>query len=445
MMKSLVTTLSGLGILLSLSIPARAEDWPQWLGPNRDSNWTETGIVESFPAEGPRVLWRIPVAGGYAGPAVSNGRVYVTDFQTDADIASLNDPGKRPELKGVERVLCRDAKTGLEIWTKSYDCTYAISYPAGPRCTPTVHDGKVYALGAEGNLFCLDAGKGLELWSRDFKRDFNAKTPIWGFCGHPLVDGKKLICMVGGDKGVVYALNKDSGEILWTALEASEPGYSPPTIIEAGGKRQLIIWHSESINGLDPETGSVYWSVPLKPQYGMAIMAPRKSGDFLFAGGIGFVSLALKLSADKPAATEVWRGTPKTSVCPVNMTPYLEDGIIYGVDQPGQFRAVRLETGERLWETFRPVTGMDTGRPLNSGTAFLVKNGDRFLLLGETGHLIIARLSPGRYEEISRSKILEPTGSAFGRHVLWSHPAFANKCVYARNDKELICVSLAAE
>lgn len=444
-MKKVLSALSGAGIVVCFALAAQAEDWPQWLGPNRDSNWTETGILDKFPAEGPKVLWRVPIAGGYAGPAVADGRVYVTDFQTDANTADLNDPGKRPELKGVERILCLDAKSGDRIWEKKYDCQYAISYPAGPRATPTVHGGKVYALGAEGNLFCLDAASGAEIWSKDFKRDLGAKTPIWGFCSHPLVEGDKLICIVGGREGVVYAFDKETGKVRWHALEAAEPGYSAPSIIEAGGARQLIIWHPESINGLNPETGKVFWSVPLKPQYGMAIMAPRKSGDYLFAGGIGFQSLALKLAKDRPAATEAWRGNPKTSVCPINMTPYLKDGIIYGVDQPGQFRAVRLENGERLWETFRPVTGEDKGRPLNSGTAFLVKNGERFFLLGETGHLIIARLSPTGYDEISRSKILEPTGTAFGRNVLWSHPAFANKCVYARNDKELICVSLAAE
>lgn len=430
-------------VILCLAGGTAADDWPQWMGPRRDAEWRETGIIEKFPAGGPQVLWRIPIAGGYAGPAVAGDRVYVTDFQTNADINSLNEPGKRPQLKGKERVLCRDAKTGREIWTHAYDCQYAISYPAGPRCTPTVHEGKVYALGAEGHLFCLDAEQGTVLWSKDFKKDFQAKTPVWGFCGHPLVDGKKLICIVGGAAGVAYAFDKDTGQELWHALTASEPGYAPPTMIEAGGVRQLLIWHADDINSLNPETGTVYWSFPLKPDFGMSIMAPRKSGDYLFAGGIRFHSLLLKLSADKPEATEVWRGTPKTSLNPVNATPYILDGILYGADQPGQFRAVKLETGERLWETYLPVTGEAAGRPINSGTAFVVRNGERFFLFGETGHLIIARLSPKGYEEISRWKMLEPTGAAFGRSVVWSHPAFAHKCVYARNDKELVCASLA--
>jgi hypothetical protein len=133
----------------------------------------------------------------------------------------------------------------------------------------------------------------------------------------------------------------------------------------------------------------------------------------------------------------------------VNSTPIIEDGIIYAVDQPGPLRAVRLATGERLWATVRPVVGRDGDpedrRAHNSGTAFLVKNADRYFIFGENGDLVIAKLSPDKYEEVSRAKLLEPTNEAFGRQVIWSHPAFANKCVYARNDKEIVCYSLAAE
>ncbi|MBI3865425.1 MAG: PQQ-binding-like beta-propeller repeat protein, partial [Planctomycetia bacterium] len=271
-----------------------------------------------------------------------------------------------------------------------------------------------------------------------------AKTPVWGFCGHPLVDGQKLICLVGGKDGVVFAFDKDNGKEIWHSLEASDPGYSAPTLIEAGGARQLLIWHPQSLNSLDPETGKLHWSVPLVPQFGMSIMSPRQLGDLLFAGGIGGVSVLLKLAPDKPAFTEVWRGSMKTGASPVNATPFLENGFMYAVDQPGALLGVRLDTGERVWQTFQPVSDKPGTRGVNSGTAFLVKNGDRFFLFSETGHLIIARLSPKVYEEISRWKMLEPTATAFqDRNVVWSHPAFANKCVFARNDNELVCASLA--
>jgi hypothetical protein len=133
---------------------------------------------------------------------------------------------------------------------------------------------------------------------------------------------------------------------------------------------------------------------------------------------------------------------------PVNMTPFIEKGIVYGVDQPGMLRAVELATGKKLWFTHKPVIGKEEAEDFKgagSGTAFLVKNGDRYFLFAETGDLIIAKLSPKGYEEVSRAKLLDQTGAAFGRKVVWSHPAFADKCVFLRNDKEIICVPLAAK
>jgi hypothetical protein len=138
----------------------------------------------------------------------------------------------------------------------------------------------------------------------------------------------------------------------------------------------------------------------------------------------------------------VWRGRKGNAIYPVNMTPFLDDGYIYGVDQPGQFMAVKLETGERVWETTEPVTGKES-KPAKSGTLFVIKNGDRYFLFNEKGELVIAKLTPKNYEEIDRAKILEPTSVAFGRSVVWSHPAFAGKCMFVRNDKEIVCVSLA--
>jgi len=429
--------------LQTLAAAVLADDWPQWMGLNRDDVWRETGIVEKFPSGGPKILWRTPIAGGYSGPAVAGGKVFVTDFVRESGEAK-NDPGARPELKGKERVLCLNARDGAIVWKYEYDCPYQISYPAGPRATPTVSGGKVYVLGAEGNLICLDAEKGNVVWSKELKKEYKIEAPMWGFTGHPLVDGNKLICLVGGKGSVAVAFDKDSGKELWRALTATEPGYCPPSIIDHGGKRQLLIWHPEALNSLNPETGEIYWSEPLKPQYGMSITAPRKSGDFLFAGGIGNCAALFKLDAAKPAATVVWDGTPTTAVYCGTSTPAIEDGVIYGNDcQVGNLRAVKLETGERLWETFQPTTGGD--RRASHGTAFLTKNGDRYFLFSETGDLVIARLTPAKYEEISRAHLLEPTGECFGRAVVWSHPAYANKCVFARNDKEILCASLAKE
>lgn len=427
-------------LIVAASSTLLADDWPQWMGPGRDGVWPETGIVESFPSAGLTVKWRVPVSLGYSGPAVVGDRVYLTDYVRESGEIS-NNPGERKQLSGDERVLCLNAADGKQIWEHRDRVSYKISYPSGPRATPTVADGKVYTLGAEGRLLCLDAAKGTVIWSKELKQVYQTESPIWGFCAAPLVDGNRLICLVGGAGSVAVAFDKDTGKEIWKGLSASEPGYCPPSLIDAAGTRQLIIWSADSLNSLNPETGTLYWTQPLKPNYGMSIMVPQKHGDLLFASGIGGVSAAFKLNAAKPGAEVVWRGTNKTALYAANTTPLIDDGIIYGADcMTGQFRAVKLQTGERLWDTFAPTTNTRRG---SHGTAFVVRNSNRYFLFSETGDLILAKLSAKSYEEISRFHVLDPTGECFGREVVWSHPAFANKCCYARNDKELVCVSLA--
>lgn len=439
-MRSMTLIAAASLLLLTSAGSTRADDWPQWMGPTRDDQLAERGLVTKFPAGGPKVLWRTPIAGGYAGPAVVGDRVFVTDFVKEAGDSS-NDPGKRAEVTGKERVLCLDRATGKVVWSREDARAYKISYPAGPRTTPTVAGGKVYTLGAEGHLLCLSAQDGELLWAKDLQKEYKIEAPIWGFCGHPLVDGNKLICLVGGEGSVAVAFDKDNGKELWRALSAPEPGYCPPTIIEAAGTRQLLVWHPKSLNSLNPATGEVYWSMEIEPAYGMSVTRPQKSGDYLYVSAIGDVAALLKLSSDKPGAEEVWRGEKKSAVYCANSTPLIDNGIIYGSDcQVGCLRAVKLESGERLWETFAPTTGGE--RRASHGTAFLVKNGGHYYLFSETGDLIIAKLTAEKYEELDRAHLLEPTGEAFGRPVVWSHPAFSQGCIFARNDKELICVAL---
>ena len=427
-------------VIATITLPAQADDWPQWLGQNRDSVWRETGIVEEFSPQGPTLKWDVEIGSGYSGPAVADGRVYVMDYITAGDQAP--DPNVRNDLQGKERTLCFSSSDGRLLWKQEYDCPYEISYPAGPRTTPTVDGDHVYTLGAEGDLRCVKAEGGSLVWSKNFKQDYGAQTPIWGFTGHPLVDGDLLYCTVGGEGSIAVAFDKTTGQERWRSLTATEPGYSAPTIIEAGGKRQLLIWHNEALASVDPQTGSEFWAIPLDPNYGMSIATPRMLGDYLFVGAIVNKSMLLRLGTNQPTAEVVWRGTKDRGLGPVNCTPFLESGYIYGIDGQGELRCVDLESGDHLWSTYAATTG---DRRMNSSTAFLVKNEDRFFIFNEKGELIIARLTPEKYDEISRHKILEPTGESFGRNVVWSHPAFAEKSIFARNDGRLACFSLAQD
>lgn len=433
-----------LGLLL-WTVSTSADDWPQWLGPQRDGVWRETGILEKFPPSGPEVRWRVKVGGGYSGPAVANGRVYLTDRQLATGTRNPEDPFQRGMIPGTERVLCLDEASGKVLWQHEYDCPYTMSYPAGPRATPLVSGGKVYTLGGEGHLFCLDAGTGKVIWSRDFKKDYGVATPVWGFAGHPLLDGNKLICLAGGEGSVAVAFDKDSGKEIWRALKAKEPGYCPPMIYEFNGRRELILWHPESINALNPESGQMLWSEPFNVRSGLSIPTPRKHGDRLFITAFYNGARMLRINSDKPAT--LWQSKKVSekdtdTLHSIMPTPFLENGHIYGVCSYGQLRCLKIETGERVWETLRATT--PDGKEARWANAFLIKNADRFFVANEKGDLIIAKLSPDGYEEISRTHLLEPTNTAGGRAVVWSHPAFANRNVYARNDQEIVCVSLAA-
>jgi outer membrane protein assembly factor BamB len=208
------------------------------------------------------------------------------------------------------------------------------------------------------------------------------------------------------------------------------------------------VWDTETLNGIEPGTGRVFWSVPFKTKLGHTIGTPRRQGDYLFVSTFFDGSKLLRLDPDRPVATEIWsiRGPNESrpeGLHSLMSTPFLEDGYIYGVCSYGQLRCLKLATGERVWETLAATTA--NGKPTRWATAFLVKNQNRFFLYNEKGDLIIARLSPAGYEEISRAHLLDPTNNAGGRAVHWSHPAFANRCGYLRNDREIICVDLGAK
>jgi outer membrane protein assembly factor BamB len=432
--------------LLAAGFHLRADDWPQWLGPKRDSVWRESGILEKFPKDGPRIVWRTGIGPGYTGPAVASGRVFVSDRQQATVFTNSSELSQQDATNSSERVLCLAASDGSLLWKHEYPCRYTISYAAGPRATPTVDGGKVFTLGAEGNLFCLNVTNGQVTWACDFKSRFGIKAPQWGFTGHPLVDGDRLICLAGGDGSTVVAFDKNTGREVWRALSAAEPGYAAPMIYEIGGKRQLIVWQPEAAGSLDPETGKLNWSVPFKSRAGLTVAAPRQSGDYLFFTSFYNGALAVKWDTQTGRAVEAWRTTKDserntTHLNSIIGTPFLEGDYIYGVCSYGQLRCLELKTGSRVWETLQATT---TGEPVRWANAFIVKNAGRFFLYNETGDLIIARLSPQGYEEVSRAHLLDPLNKDPGRKVVWSHPAFANRRIYARNDRELICADLSA-
>lgn len=428
-----------------------ADDWPQWLGPQRDGVWREDHIIEEFPIGGPELRWEVPVGGGYSGPSVADGRVFVMDRvesgdpNTSPDLHGGNVPQNknfvRRRIPGRERVLCFRESDGELLWTHSYDCPYSTVslYAIGPRVTPTVDGDRVYTLGAEGHLICLNASTGAVLWQRSFQEDYGWRVSEWGAAAHPLVDGNRLICVVGGKKSTVVAFDKRTGEELWRALDAKQPGYCAPVIYEIHGQRQLIVWHSDALVGLWPEDGTVIWEVPISATYAMTIGMPRLHDDKLFVMSFNRQSHLVQIQADGTAEV-VWAGGAKSGIGGVMNTPWMDSTHLYGCGPDGRYTCAALADGQHVWTTYQPTTG---NRGASWGNVFTIPHRDRFFLANDLGDLIIARLSLNGYQEISRAHLIDPTHNIGRRSVVWSHPALANRSIYLRNDKHLRCYSLA--
>ena len=411
------------------SIVCNSQDWPDWRGVKRDGVWSETGIVEKFDSKNLIPDWSVSIGSGYSGPTVSNGKVYLSDL--------IRNPSQ------TEGVLCFDEKTGEKIWEFRYPCDYmGVGYPAGPRTSVVINNGKAYSLGTMGNLICLDATTGIVIWQKDLNREYEIRMPIWGISATPLITGDKIILQISGSNNAcVIALDKNTGLEIWRNLE-DIAAYSAPIIIEKNGKQVVVVWTENSLSGLNPDSGEIYWRIPWDVGSGMSIATPVFYNGHIFVSAFYSGSLLVKLGEDYSTAGKVWQRSGeserKTDAlhCVMN-TPVIIDDFIYGVDSYGELRCLEFATGNRVWED---LTVVKKDRWAN---IHFVQNGNKTWMFNEQGELIISELSVNGFKEISRTHIIETTKEQLPRGVTWSHPAFANKHIFVRNDNKLVCVDLS--
>ncbi len=427
------------GLILIQANFTLGDDWPQWRGPGRDGQWRESGIIERFESDEIELRWRMPISSGYSGPTAADGRVYVTD--------------RVVEPSQIERVHCFDAKGGQSLWSHSYPAPYeGIGYDAGPRASVTIEDGRAYALGAMGHLHCLDAGTGHVLWKKDLNAIYSIqheertknRMPIWGIATSPLVYEDLLILHIGGRDGAcVVALDNKNGDEEWRALR-DRASYSSPILVRQTQRDVVVCWTGDSVSGLDPESGKVHWRFPFAPsRMPIGIATPILDRDRIFVTSFYDGALMLGLNQDRLAVDKIWQQRGRNeretkSLHSIISTPLIQDNLIYGVDSYGELRCLEADTGERVWED---LTATPKAR---WSTIHFVRNGDRIWMFNERGELIISKLSRDGFEEISRAKLLSPTLEQLRRRdgVCWSHPAFADKHIFARNDKEIVCADL---
>lgn len=401
-------------IVIGLTVPSTAEDWPRWRGPRGDGTWHGPKLPEKWPESGLKPRWKVPIGGGYSGVTVVEQRVFVMDRQ------------KEPE---TERVFCFDADSGQQIWKHEYPVTYGkLDYGSGPRAAPTWHDGKLFTVGALGECRCLDAMTGERVWSVNYLSDLNGKSQEWGFAGSALIDGDNVVVQPGGkDEHSIAALNRHTGKTVWQS-HSDAAGYATPMIVTHNERRQLICWTPSHIRGLDPATGKPFWQMPYEITYGVAIAEPIFQEGMVLVCGYWNGSKAIRLGAQPEQAELAWE--ENKFLRGLMSQPLSRDGHVYLLDKQYGLTCFELKTSTKLWDDDNQMT--PRGRNPHASLVWL-GDADRAIILNSEGDLILARLNATGYHEQSRSNIIGFT---------WAHPAFAGSRVYARSDTELVCVPL---
>jgi outer membrane protein assembly factor BamB len=393
------------------------EDWPRWRGPRGDGTWNGPKLSDHWPVE-LKLRWRKPAGSGYAGVIVAGDRVLLADRQVA--------PAE------VERIVCYDARTGDVRWTHSDPVHYGqLDYGNGPRAAPTVIEGLIYTLGATGKLNCLDLKTGSVRWSADLVADFGGRMPTWGYAASPVIFRDTVIVHPGSAQGAsVVALNRRTGKKIWASL-SDEATYATPILIEQAGRVQLVCWTPSHIRGLDAATGEALWEIPYEVTYGVSIATPVYQRGIVFVSGYWAGAKAIRLDASGRKATLAWED--ERTLRGLMSQPLCRDGFGYLLDKNFGLTCFEMATGKKLWADGHRVTARDTNP---QATLVWIGDGDRAVILNAAGELILARLDPKGYTELARSKVIGDT---------WAHPAYAGRCIYARDDHEILCRELPVE
>jgi outer membrane protein assembly factor BamB len=319
-----------------------------------------------------------------------------------------------------------------------------VGYPTGPRASVLIREDKAYSFGTMGHLFCLDAKSGQVLWEVNTLEAFQVRLPIWGLASNPILYEETLIVQLGGEAGAgIVAFHKDTGKEVWRALN-DEASYSAPVLITQAGKQVLVCWTGESITGLNPKDGEVYWSLPFQPgNMIMNIADPVYDPPYLFLSGFFDGSYLLKLDQESASAKIVYhrhgQSERKTDAlhCCIS-TPFIHEGHVYGIDSYGEARCLDLLTGERIWEDLSLVP------KARWANVHLVRQGDLTWGFNELGELLLGRFTPDGYVDLGRVKVIDPVRITPNPRngVCWAHPAFSGRQIVIRSDEQLICIQV---
>jgi len=395
-------------VLLIAVTALPAAEWPQWRGAQRNAVSLETDLADTWPDDGPPVVWRTKIGSGYSSVTVSDGRAYTL---WDED--------------GAQFVVSLDAGTGKESWRRKIGASFKNHYGNGPRSTPLVDGTVVFAIGTSGRLAALSAGSGEPLWQHDLVKEFGTKLPSYGYSSSPLVVGDKLVVEAGGEDATFMAFDKKSGEVAWSS-QNDRPAYSSPIEVTIDGVRQVVFWSAHGLHSVSPEDGKLLWTFswetfcpvsgdPLNT--GTPIFLPP---DRIFiSSGSGASVIRISRENERFGTSVVWKSDQLRS--DVN-TALAIGTYIYGFDR-GTLRCVDARTGEVRW----------SARGFQRGS--LIAADGKLIVLGESGNLALAEASPEGFVEIDSVKVF--TGKN------WTSPSLAGGKLYLRNHEELVCLDVS--
>ena len=413
-------------LFLASASVSHAVDWPQYRGPNLDSTSPEKLLAKKWPTNGPRQLWKTPLADGFSSFTVSGGKAFTL---------------VQREVEGAKREVCLtlDAKTGHELWAVPFGLvktgdggqsgTPDNAGGDGPRSTPTVSEGRVYVLSAKLVLACLDAGSGKVVWQKDLIKEHAGRNISWDNAASPVIDGNLVFVAGGGAGQSLLGINKKDGAVVWK-VEDEKMTHSTPVVANILGARQVIFFAQSGLVSVSPQNGAVLWRHPFPYKVSTA-MTPIVSGDMIYCSagyGVGAGACKITKTGNTFTATELWR---KANELPNHWsTPVLKDGYLYGMFQfkdygKGPLKCVELATGKEIWSQ----SGFGPG-----GTILV---DGHVLVLGDAGQLVLVEATPKAYTEVARAKVLD------GK--CWSTPVISNGRIYVRSTKEGVCLDVSGK
>ncbi len=389
--------------------PDQPAGWPDFRGPNRDGRYVAGPIRTTWPREGLAQLWKQPVGGGYASFVVADGRAFTIEQRRDREV-----------------VAAYDVQTGRELWTNGWSANFQESMGGdGPRATPTYDAGRVYALGAEGELRALDAAKGTVIWRHNILSENGASNIDWGMSASPLVVDGKLIVLPGGSRGSsIVAYDKATGDVIWKA-QNDAPGYTSPMLVTLAGVRQILVVSASRAMGVTVDEGRLLWEYPWSTFNGINVAQPilfsHEGADRIFLSasyGRGAAVFEVARSGDTFQAKTIWENQRMKNRFSSSV---LHNGFLYGLDE-SILTCIDATTGEQKWKAGRYGYGQ------------ILLAGDHIVVLTEDGQVVLVRATPDRHEEVARFEAL--SGKT------WNHPVIADGRLLVRNAEQMAAYAI---